>query len=65
MVIFRVSFITEGWNRNQKTSSFSEAAERMAQHVALNIGAAGDALDSSVKQKICDEARFYMDKPSS
>ena len=62
MVIFRVSFITEGWNRNQKTSSFSEAAERMAQHVALNIGAAGDALDSSVKQKICDEARVYMDK---
>ena len=59
----RASFIATSWSRrNRRNVSFSETAEEMANHIANNIGIAGDALDSSVKRKIHKEALMYMNK---
>ena len=59
----RASFIATSWSRrNRRNVSFSETAEEMANHIANNIGTAGDALDSSVKRKIHKEALMYMNK---
>ena len=59
----RASFIATSWSRrNRRNVSFSETVEEMANHIANNIGTAGDALDSSVKRKIHKEALMYMNK---